>query len=670
VAVCINPELEYTLIKIENSFYVIADSMFESCSERWGVNAIKISTSKGNALKNIQFHHPFLDRKSVLLHGDHVTTEAGTGCVHTAPAHGMDDFVICKKNNVKTYKALDSNGLFKKEIDFIAGLPPLKADSLVIEKLTEVNALINCDDYHHSYPHCWRHKTPLVFTSTAQWFISMNQGNLLNQALGSIDNVQWEPSWGLQRIEGMLTDRPDWCISRQRNWGIPITLVIHKDTGEIHPNQKELFRKFADAIEENGISEWDSIDLNDYIDDADSYIKTLDTLDVWFDSGVTHSTVSEKRFSKGVVADLYLEGSDQHRGWFQSSLLTSVAMNGRAPYKAVLTHGFVVDENGRKQSKSLGNVVSPQKVWDTLGADILRLWVASTDFRSEMVASDEILKRVSDQYRRIRNTFRFILGNLNDFNKTEKLKFDEQVELDKWIILETQKLEEDVINHYETYSYHNAVQRIHNFCVNELGGIYLDIVKDRLYTCKNDSLARKSCQTSLDFVLNVMVRLIAPILSFTAEELWQTHKSLKNQEDSVFLSSYLQETLNQSQTLGSNDWKRIFEIKDLVNQSIESLRNENKIKGSLDANVIISANEEDKIILDKLGDELHFVFISSKASVKAGKTLEISIENINEEKCTRCWHRDSSVGKSKSHPEVCTRCEENIDSSGEVRYFV
>ena len=670
VAVCINPELEYTLIKIENSFYVIADSMFESCSERWGVNAIKISTSKGNALKNIQFHHPFLDRKSVLLHGDHVTTEAGTGCVHTAPAHGMDDFVICKKNNVKTYKALDSNGLFKKEIDFIAGLPPLKADSLVIEKLTEVNALINCDDYNHSYPHCWRHKTPLVFTSTAQWFISMNQGNLLNQALGSIDNVQWEPSWGLQRIEGMLTDRPDWCISRQRNWGIPITLVIHKDTGEIHPNQKELFRKFADAIEENGISEWDSIDLNDYIDDADSYIKTLDTLDVWFDSGVTHSTVSEKRFSKGVVADLYLEGSDQHRGWFQSSLLTSVAMNGRAPYKAVLTHGFVVDENGRKQSKSLGNVVSPQKVWDTLGADILRLWVASTDFRSEMVASDEILKRVSDQYRRIRNTFRFILGNLNDFNKTEKLKFDEQVELDKWIILETQKLEEDVINHYETYSYHNAVQRIHNFCVNELGGIYLDIVKDRLYTCKNDSLARKSCQTSLDFVLNVMVRLIAPILSFTAEELWQTHKSLKNQEDSVFLSSYLQETLNQSQTLGSNDWKRVFEIKDLVNQSIESLRNENKIKGSLDANVIISANEEDKIILDKLGDELHFVFISSKASVKAGKTLEISIENINEEKCTRCWHRDSSVGKSKSHPEVCIRCEENIDSSGEVRYFV
>ena len=670
VAICINPELDYSLIQIKNSYYVIADLLFDSCVERWSVDALKVSTTKGSNLKNIKFYHPFLDRKSTLLHADHVTTEAGTGCVHTAPAHGMDDFLICKKNHIETFKALDNNGLFKAEIDFIAGLPPLKADHLVIEKLDEKKALINCNDYQHSYPHCWRHKSPLVFTSTAQWFISMNQENLLNQALDSITNVKWEPSWGLQRIESMLTDRPDWCISRQRNWGIPLTLVIHKETGEIHPNQNELFKKFADAIEKNGISEWDTLDLGDYIDDASKYIKTLDTLDVWFDSGVTHSTVSEKRFSKDVVADLYLEGSDQHRGWFQSSLLTSIAMNGRAPYKAVLTHGFVVDENGRKQSKSLGNVVSPQKVWDSLGADILRLWVASTDFRSEMVASDEILKRVSDQYRRIRNTFRFILGNLNDFNQTEKTIFDEQIELDKWIILEAQKLEDDVIKYYETYSYHNVVQRIHNFCVNELGGIYLDIVKDRLYTCKNDSLARKSCQTSLDYVLNVMVRLIAPILSFTSEELWQTHKSLKNQEDSVFLSLYLQESTNQSQIIKDSDWKRIFEIKDLVNQSIEGLRNENKLKGSLDANVIISANKEDKAILDKLGDELHFVFISSKASVKVGETLEISIDHINEEKCTRCWHKDSSVGESQSHPEICSRCEENIDSDGEVRYFV
>ena len=670
VAVCINPDLEYTLIKIDNSHHIIADSMIESCSDRWGIEIKKISTVKGHELEDIDLIHPFIDRKSKLLHADHVTTDAGTGCVHTAPAHGMDDFSICKKNNIQIIKALDSKGLFKEEIDFIAGLPPLKADSLVIEKIDEVGALINCDDYHHSYPHCWRHKTPLIFTSTPQWFISMDKEGLLKNALRSINEVKWEPSWGLQRIESMLTDRPDWCISRQRKWGIPITLLIHKDTGEIHPDQGELFKKFADVIEKNGISAWDTLDLSDFIDSSDSYVKVQDTLDVWFDSGVTHSTVSEKRFSDDVIADLYLEGSDQHRGWFQSSLLTSIAMKGRPPYKAVLTHGFVVDENGRKQSKSLGNVVSPQKVWDNLGADILRLWVASTDFRSEMVASDEILKRVSDQYRRIRNTLRFILGNLSDFSESEKVEFKNQVELDKWIITQVQDLEHDVINHYESYSYHNVVQRLHNFCVNELGGIYLDIVKDRLYTCKQDSIARKSCQTSLDYVLNVMVRLIAPILSFTSEEIWQTHKSLKNQNESIFLSQYIQDQKEEAQNITNDDWKRIFEIKDLVNQSIESLRNENKLKGSLDANVRITANTEDKLVLDKLGEELHFVFISSNASVEQGKDLIINIEQVDEEKCSRCWHRDASVGKSKAHPGICSRCEENIVSTGEIRSFV
>ena len=410
--------------------------------------------------------------------------------------------------------------------------------------------------------------------------------------------------------------------------------------------------------------------MSRFLDNSDSYIKVQDTLDVWFDSGVTHSTVSEKRFSDDVIADLYLEGSDQHRGWFQSSLLTSIAMKGRPPYKAVLTHGFVVDENGRKQSKSLGNVVSPQKVWDNLGADILRMWVASTDFRSEMVASDEILKRVSDQYRRIRNTFRFILGNLSDFNNNEKIEFKDQVELDKWIITQVQGLEHDVINYYESYSYHNVVQRLHNFCVNELGGIYLDIVKDRLYTCKQDSIARKSCQTSLDYVLNVMVRLVAPILSFTSEEIWQTHESLKNQNESIFLSQYIQDQKVDGQIIINDDWNRIFEIKDLVNQSIESLRNENKLKGSLDANVKIIANVEDKLILDKIGEELHFVFISSKASVEQGKDLIIHIEQIEEEKCSRCWHRDASVNNSKAHPGICSRCEENIVSTGEIRSFV
>ena len=594
VAVCINPELDYALIKLDGKHLVIAEAMIELCMERWGTTSELVSKTLGKNLVDISLIHPFIERNSELLHGDHVTTEAGTGCVHTAPAHGLDDYFICKKHGIETFKALNSKGFFKEEFEFIAGLPASKADPLVIEKLNEVKALVNCEDFHHSYPHCWRHRSPLIFTSTAQWFISMNKSGLLNEALQSISGVSWEPSWGEQRIEGMLTDRPDWCISRQRNWGVPITLVVHKESGAIHPNQSELFKQFANLIEENGISSWESLDLNEFIDDGDSYIKITDSLDVWFDSGVTHFAVSEQRFEEGIVADLYLEGSDQHRGWFQSSLLTSIAMNGRAPYKAVLTHGFVVDENGRKQSKSLGNVVSPQKVWDSLGADILRLWVASADFRSEMVASDEILKRVSDQYRRVRNTFRFILGNLNDFDESKKIVFEDQIELDKWIVLETSKLQEDVLKLYESYSYHNVVQKIHNFCVNELGGIYLDIVKDRLYTCKDSSHARQSCQTSLNYVLNTMVRLTAPILSFTSEEIWQTHPSLKGQNESIFLSKYFESKQEGECVISSSDWARIFEIKDIVNQSIERLRNENKLKGSLDSNVIISANEEDK----------------------------------------------------------------------------
>jgi isoleucyl-tRNA synthetase len=396
----------------------------------------------------------------------------------------------------------------------------------------------------------------------------------------------------------------------------------------------------------------------------------MDSLDVWFDSGITHFAVSSKYFDENIVADLYLEGSDQHRGWFQSSLLTSIAMKGAAPYKSVLTHGFVVDENGRKQSKSLGNVVSPQKVWDSLGADILRLWVASTDFRSEMVASNEILKQTSDQYRRIRNTFRFILGNVSDFSSKDKIKFDDQVELDKWIIIEANKLQEKVLNLYNSYAYHKAIQSIHNFCVNELGGIYLDIVKDRLYTSKTDSLARRSCQSSLEELLNILIRLIAPILSYTAEEIWQSSSSLNNQEESVFLSNYISNKNKNNSNINEQEWERLFEIKDLVNQSIEQCRNKNKLKGSLDAVVNIEADNNDLPILEKLGNELHFLFISSEANVKKGPSLKIFITNSEHEKCTRCWHRDVSVGEDETHKEICHRCITNISEEGEQRSFV
>ena len=670
VAVCINPEFKYSLIKMNNKFYVIAFEMVDHCKERWKQKFDVISTTEGKKLSDIYLIHPFLERKSVLLHGDHVTTETGTGCVHTAPAHGMDDHLICKKNNIDTINSLNNKAFFKDELDFIAGLPAIKADPLIVEKLQEHNALINIEDYHHSYPHCWRHKTPLIFTSTPQWFISMKKNNLIKDALKDIKNVNWEPSWGFQRIESMLSDRPDWCISRQRNWGVPITLVVHKDTGEIHPDQKYLFEKFSKVIEKDGISAWDKLNLEDFIDDHEEYIKTSDSLDVWFDSGVTHFAVSSKRFGNKVISDLYLEGSDQHRGWFQSSLLTSIAMNNSAPYKTVLTHGFVVDEQGRKQSKSLGNVVSPQKVWDSLGADILRLWVASTDFRSEMVASDEILKRTSDQYRRIRNTFRFILGNLSDFNDKNKVEFNDQVELDKWIINETKILQKEITALYESYSYHKATQKIHNFCVNELGGIYLDIVKDRLYTCKNDSLARRSCQTSLDFILNVLVMLIAPILSYTAEEIWQTSNRLNDQEKSVFLSNFDTFEIESESIINQSEWKRIFEIKDAVNQSIEEMRNDNKLKGSLDSVVNIQATSNDFQILNKLGDELHFSFISSEAKVKEGNTFKIKVTTSKNAKCVRCWHRDLSVGSIQEHPELCNRCIDNIENDGEQRKSV
>ena len=670
VAVCINPEIEYSLITLNKKFYVIASEMINQCMERWNTECKKISSVMGEKLIDIELLHPFIKRNSVLLHADHVTTESGTGCVHTAPAHGMDDHIICKKNNLKTINALNNKAFFKDELDFIKGLPAIKADPLIIEKLRECDVLVNDEDYHHSYPHCWRHKTPLIFTSTPQWFISMKKNNLIQGALSAIKEVKWEPSWGFQRIESMLNDRPDWCISRQRNWGVPITLVVHKETGDIHPKQKELFEKFASHIEENGLSSWDKLELKDYITDAEDYVKTSDSLDVWFDSGVTHYAVSSKRFGNNVVSDLYLEGSDQHRGWFQSSLLTRIAMNGDAPYKTVLTHGFVVDEQGRKQSKSLGNVVSPQKVWDNLGADILRLWVASTDFRSEMVASDEILKRTSDQYRRIRNTFRFILGNLYDYQDKDNIKFENQVELDKWIIIQAKNLQKDVLELYDSYSYHKAIQKIHNFCVNELGSIYLDIVKDRLYTCKSDSIARRSCQTSLDYLLNTLVRLVAPILSYTAEEIWQTSARLNYQEESVFLSNYDVSEIIEESSISKSDWKRIFEIKNDVNQSIEEMRNENKLKGSLDANVCIEANNDDIKILEKLGAELHFLFICSETDVKENNNFKIKVNPSKNQKCIRCWHRHTSVGTDKKHADLCKRCIKNIDGDGEQRSFV
>ena len=671
-AVSIGPELKYTLCSSKFGNLILASDLIDQCSERWDEDLEKIIEAKGSDIKDVVLEHPYLKRDSILVHGDHVTTETGTGCVHTAPAHGVDDHNICKKFNIETIHALDGNGFFNAEYEGLAGLPAIKADNIVIDILNDSGALINAEDFHHSYPYCWRHKTPLIFASTPQWFISMDQSGLLEGSIQAVKDVEWEPSWGYERIKSMLEGRPDWCISRQRSWGVPIPLIINKKTGEIHPKQNLLFNEIADRIDEQGLEAWDKANLEDLIDDHDEYIKATDTLDVWFDSGSTHFCVLDKLYGKDLIADLYLEGSDQHRGWFQSSLLTGIAINGKAPYKVVLTHGFVVDENGRKQSKSLGNVVSPQKVCNNLGADILRLWVASTDFRSEMVATDEIMKQVADQYRRIRNTFRFMMGNLNDFNDDSKnINQNDLVEIDKWIISAAIKLDEEVKNLNDSYAYHHVVQKIHNFCVHELGGIYLDIIKDRMYVTKSDSHARNSAQFALFEVADILIRLISPILVFTAEEIWQSHDLFKKQSKSVFLCP--KKSLNKIESsISDDDWKVIFAVKDSVNQNIEKARADSVIKGSLDAKIRISCSSETYGALKKIDNELKFVFIASEVELieDSNTKLSIDIANYDQKKCIRCWNKCESVGSHENDPEICSRCHTNVYGDGEVRKFV
>ena len=669
VAVCINKSIEYVLAKNGNEHFVIAKDLLEACSTRWELELEQVGLVLGKDLENIKMNHPLYDRESWLLHADHVTTESGTGCVHTAPAHGLDDYFVCLKNGLESVKALDHRGLFKEEYGPLTGLSTKKGDPVVIELLSKKKALLADKRYDHSYPHCWRHKTPVIFMSTPQWFISMKKSGLIEGALSAVENVNWEPSWGQERILSMLEDRPDWCISRQRNWGIPITLIIHNETGEIHPKQSQLFNKIADIIEDEGIEGWDNLELETLIDDSEHYSKVNDTLDVWFDSGVTHMCVLDKLYGTDVIADLYLEGSDQHRGWFQSSLLTGIATNGMAPYRSVLTHGFVVDEEGRKQSKSLGNTISPQKIWDTLGADILRLWIASTDFRSEMVASDEIFKRVADQYRRIRNTFRFLLGNIYDFNfNKDSIDLNNLLELDKWILLELSSLQEELLELYKSYSYHHVIQRIHNFCVIQLGGVYLDIIKDRQYTTQQNSEIRRSAQTAMHIILEQLLVLVSPVLSFTAEEIWQGNNFLKSKANSVFLTN-LEELKDFKSAVSSENWKRLMEIKEEVNQGIEESRNEGVIKGSLDASINLILDSNDFELVNQFASEMHFFFIVSECIITKGDCLKVSVSKSAAEKCVRCWHRNDTVGLSKRHPELCYRCEQNLDSIGEERKF-
>ena len=678
-AVALNPELGYALVDLGEQYYILAEDLLESALERFGLKPLnKIDkVYKGSDLEGIMLQHPFYDKHVPIILGDHVTTEAGTGAVHTAPAHGQDDYVVGLKYNLPVECPVDGRGVFVETTEGVAGEFIFKANSTIITLLQNKGTLVKHEPITHSYPHCWRHKTPVIFRATPQWFVSMTQKKLRDKVNKEILNVKWIPDWGQKRIELMVGNRPDWCISRQRYWGTPITLFVNKNSGELHPDTESLFEIVAKKIELEGIEAWFKLKVEDILgDEAPEYEKTTDTLDVWFDSGVSHYAVLEASDHLSDVADMYLEGSDQHRGWFQSSLLTSCAMNGRAPYKQVLTHGFTVDQKGHKMSKSVGNVVPPQKVVNSLGADILRLWIGSTDYSGEMTVSDEILNRSADSYRRIRNTMRFMLANMEGFDPGKDLvDINQMLVLDKWIVSKTAELQKNVIGEYDEYNFHFAMKAILNFCTNDLGGFYLDIIKDRQYTTQSDSLARRSAQSALFHISHAMVRWLAPILSFTAEEIWQFLPGTSN--ESIFLQTWY-EGLEAKFNNHSIDVSR--DINSHLRKELEEMRRDKIIGSSLDAEVDIYCEDENYQALLEMKDELRFVFITSDAKVHPLKEKPVNAKDIDNslailvrkseyEKCDRCWHHRPEIGQNILHKDLCSRCIENVTGDGETRIF-
>jgi isoleucyl-tRNA synthetase len=683
--IALNADFEYQLVQINDKECVIlAADLVESVMKRANISEWKVLGScQGDALELLRFKHPFLDFDEPIVLGEHVSIDAGTGAVHTAPGHGTEDFMVGQKYGLEVANPVGGNGCYLPGTGAgLDGLFIFKANKVVVEILKEHHALFHFENIEHSYPCCWRHKTPVIFRATPQWFISMEKQGLRAQSLKEIKQVRWIPDWGQARIETMVANRPDWCISRQRTWGVPMTLFVHKETEELHPDTLQLVEKVAKLVEKNGIQAWWDADIKDLLGpDADDYRKVPDTLDVWFDSGSTfYSVVGVRPEFAGHAADMYLEGSDQHRGWFMSSLMLSTAIDNKAPYKQVLTHGFVVDGQGRKMSKSLGNIVTPQEVMNKLGADILRLWIASTDYSGEMSYSDEIIKRAADSYRRIRNTARFLLANLNGFDPAKDMvKPEDMVVLDRWAVSMAKEAQEQIIQAYENYDFHKVVQRIMQFCSIEMGSFYLDIIKDRQYTAKSDSIARHSCQTALYHIAQAMVRWIAPILSFTADEIWQylptTEKSEFVFEDEWYTALF---TLSDSETLNSAYWAQILAIRSEVNKVLEQGRHDKVIGGSLEAAVTLYANSEIATALAKLENELRFVLLTSQANVKPLEDapqqalqsdiqgLKIELAKAQGDKCPRCWHYTIDNNPTT---HLCKRCEENIHGNGEVRHF-
>jgi isoleucyl-tRNA synthetase len=693
-AVALNPELDYALVQAELEHgperLLLAEALLKDAMLRYGCEHYRVvAYCRGDALEHLKLAHPFYDREVPIILGDHVTTDAGTGAVHTAPGHGQEDYAVGQRYGIPVDNPVAANGVFVEGTELFAGKHVLSANDDVLDELRARGALVHSEVVRHSYPHCWRHKTPIIFRATPQWFISMEQHGLRESALHAIRSVQWMPDWGQARIEGMVASRPDWCISRQRTWGVPITLFVHRKTGELHPDTQRLIEEVALRVERHGVDAWFGLNKEALLkDDADDYDKVSDTLDVWFDSGTTHQCVLERRDALGFPADLYLEGSDQHRGWFQSSLLTSVAMHGTAPYRQVLTHGFTVDAKGQKMSKSKGNVIAPQKVVNTLGADILRLWVAATDYRNEMTVSDEILKRAADAYRRMRNTARFLLANMVGFDPVEHaLAPDEMIMLDRWVVARTSQLQSEVVAAYEAYDFHHIYQKVHNFCANDLGGFYLDVIKDRQYTTRADSVARRSTQTAMYFIAEALVRWLAPILSFTAEEIWRNLPG--EREESVLMETWFElpdmflPGEEATERFGPAYWKDLLAVRDAVKKEAEKVRVAGSIGSSLDAEVDLYCDQDWLERLSRVEDELRFVLITSYARVHPieelpadaisvdlnGTRMGISLKPSAHAKCVRCWHHREDVGANPAHPELCGRCVDNVEGEGEQRVY-
>jgi isoleucyl-tRNA synthetase len=684
-AVAVAPEARYELIDTGVELLVLAKDLAGAVLKRAGIATPKrLADVAGSALEALQLAHPFYDRTVPVVLGEHVTLDAGTGLVHTAPGHGQEDYVIGLQYKLAIDNPVGSDGRFVTGTPLFEGERVFDANKHVIAVLQERDALLHQETLEHSYPHCWRHKTPVIFRATAQWFISMEQAGLRTAALREIGKVKWMPAWGESRIGSMIADRPDWCISRQRVWGVPLALFTHRVTGEPHARSAQFLDAVADRVEQDGIDAWYELDPVDLLGaEAKEYEKVNDIVDVWFDSGVSHHCVSKQWPEVSMPADLYLEGSDQHRGWFQSSLLTSVALHEHAPYRAVLTHGFTIDDKGRKMSKSLGNVILPQKVVGTLGADVLRLWIAATDYANEMSLSDEILKRVAESYRRIRNTVRFLLGNLAGFDAAQDQVAPAQlVAIDRWALWRTQQLQEEVVGAYRNYQFHLIYQKVHNFCSVDLGGFYLDVLKDRLYTTPAKSHARRSAQTAMFWIVEAMVRWLAPILSFTAEEIWRFMPGARN--ESVFLHTWLALPQGAGQR-PAIDWDAVLRLRSGVMRELEKLRNAGAIGAPLDAEIDLYCAPHLLQILESFGDELRFVFITSGARVHRadGRPADAAAaEEGNEDfawivarptgakKCVRCWHKRDDVGSHAKHPQLCGRCVINVDGPGEERHYI